>query len=187
MIRPLVTSAGSTSIAVATVLALAAALSPTSAQAPSGSESNVAVRIIVRMSEQPHQDPTSREYRMTLVPGVSSRIVHGSRLPIPATSFNAAPPGEGRIVPMTSYTYQTIGFQANLAAKIGTEDGRILIEGKVEDSRMRRLPGESGHPEIDAVEQSVHVYVKPGETVVVHRSDSGRRKVEIRLQADRTG
>lgn len=145
---------------------------------------SVAVRVIVRTSEAPAADPTSREYRMTLTSGDRTKLVNGRRLPIPATSWNGPPSEEGGRVPATSYTYQTVGFQAILQATI-QPDGRIRLVGGVEDSHVLRY--RDGVPDIRTLEQSVDVLVRPGETVVLHRSDSGDRKVEIRLQADLTG
>ena len=165
-------------------ITLAAASSFAVAEDSSDSPGNIAVRVVVRASDDPSEDPTSREYRMTLVPGQRSKVVHGRRLPIPTTSFDTSRTDDGGLVPVTSYSYQTVGFQANLEATLAL-DGRIKLDGSVEDSHVHRY--RDGGPEITAIEQWVHVYLKPGETIVLHRSDSGQRKVEIRLQADFTG
>jgi hypothetical protein len=106
-------------------------------------------------------------------------------VPIPTTTFNTSNSSGGAIVPVTSFTYQTVGFQAQmeLAAET-TEDGRMLLRGQIEDSRLARMATNVNQPEVATVQQKVDVYVRPGTPVVVHRSVSHDSSVEIEVTAE---
>jgi hypothetical protein len=119
---------------------------------------------------------------MILSPDVPSRLNAGRLVPIPTTTFNTSNVAGSSIVPVTSFTYQSVGFAAKLTASDGG-DGHIRLEGELEDSRVAQV-GE--HPVIDSMSQMLAANLEPGETLIVNRVlGPGDKAVSIEVVATR--
>lgn len=178
--------------AFASAVVIAVSLVAASVSAPAAEtgddDRNVRVRIVVRATEGPEGVAAQREYDLMLAPGRSGELVTGRMVPIPTTTFNTSQSVGGAIVPVTSFTYQTIGFQAQMElAPETTGDGRLRLRGQIEDSRLARIATDVNQPEVGTVQQKVDVWVRPGTPVVVHRSVSRDSSVEIEITAEVAG
>jgi len=109
--------------------------------------------------------------------GQRVKLMKGMRLPIPTTRFQAStPPRE--IVPMTSYTYQDVGFIGEVEAKIDTRPGevpRIYLAAEIERSKVVDNTVE-GLPAIATEHQSVRTVVQDGSSVEVLRIEEADGK-----------
>lgn len=140
---------------------------PAVAQQNPPAEENIEVRITVR---SPASSEAIREYSMILSPNVASRLHAGRKIPIPTTTFNTSQTVGSSIVPVTSFTYQNIGFAARLTASRGTGDV-IRLEGEIEDSRVVE---EGEHPVIESISQFLAANLEPGAPLVVNRIGGAR-------------
>jgi hypothetical protein len=118
-------------------------------------------------------------YTMVTSPGGQRvRFMKGMRLPIAVTRFQASTPPNREIVPMTSYTYQDIGFIAEVETRIDTRPGespRILIFAEIERSSVAGQT-EDGSPTIATEHQSVRTVVPDGSSVEVLRIEEAEGK-----------
>ena len=78
-----------------------------------------------------------------LLDGQHARLQAGWRIPIPTTTFNTAA-ASGERVPVTSFSYQDVGIELSLHARI-VEDGRVRASGKVEVSSVDQTGKVSAH------------------------------------------
>ena len=78
----------------------------------------------------------------------------GARIPIPTTTFNTSNTIGSSIIPITSYSYQQIGFSAKINAKFN-EDGSIQVRGLLEDSSLTETPAADGLPFIQSIQQNI--------------------------------
>jgi general secretion pathway protein D len=68
--------------------------------------------------------------------GAKATVRIGDRIPIPNTTFNAAPTVGGNIgVPITSFTYQNVGINIDLEPRVH-HNREITLKGKVEISAL---------------------------------------------------
>ena len=112
--------------------------------------------------------------------GQAAKLMDGQRVPIPTTTFQTSSPPDV-IVPMTSYTYQNVGFEAEVRAWV-QEDGRIKIVAEIEDSRLADEPAAGGRPVIQTRHQRVHGTLIEGEPLRMTRVEeegAGVRYLEI--------
>ena len=93
----------------------------------------------------------------------------GARIPIPTTSFRVAEDGSVPN-PITSYTYQHVGFSAKVSATMG-EDGRIFLRGHIEDSSLADKAEKLDRPFIQSMSQNLAVILENGKTRRIHRTD----------------
>ncbi len=109
----------------------------------------------------------------------------GARIPIPTTSFKVSE-ATGKVAsPITSYTYQQIGFTARITAKF-TEDGKIRIGGRLEDSSLAGTPAADGRPFIQSMQQNISATLIDGKPLRLNRVDeSDTRSFFIQIQAER--
>jgi hypothetical protein len=97
--------------------------------------------------------------------GPPASLLTGSRVPIPNTTVHATEDG---VVPVTSYTYQNIGFSAEVEALI-LPNGWIQIRANVEDSWIE--PGtEDDQPVVETRHQQINVVLQEGEPIEIVRS-----------------
>jgi general secretion pathway protein D len=68
--------------------------------------------------------------------GAKAQVRIGDRIPIPNTTFNAAPTVGGTVgVPITSFTYQNVGINIDLEPRVH-HNREITLKGKVEISAL---------------------------------------------------
>jgi len=68
--------------------------------------------------------------------GAKAQVRIGDRIPIPNTTFNAAPTVGGTVgVPITSFTYQNVGINIDLEPRVH-HNREITLKGKVEISNL---------------------------------------------------
>jgi hypothetical protein len=126
-------------------------------------------------------------YTMVTSPGGQRvRFMKGMRLPIAVTRFQASTPPNREIVPMTSYTYQDIGFIAEVETKIETRPGespRIHLAAEIERSKVVDHPA-NGSPTIATEHQSVRTVVLDGSSLEVLRiEEAGGKTVYYEIEA----
>ncbi len=73
-------------------------------------------------------------------------------------------------MPVTSFTYQQVGFSANINVGFN-EDGSIELRGRIEDSSLTETPAADGRPFIQSMEQSFSLTLLDGEPVKINRVD----------------
>ena len=89
-----------------------------------------------------------------------ARLTQGFRVPIPTTS---SPKKEGsEIVPITSISYQNVGFTVDVEVNIFDKD-RFRLVASVEDSHLARMTQE-GHPVIATASQRLDVTLVNGKS-----------------------
>ena len=73
--------------------------------------------------------------------GSKATVRIGDRIPIPNTTFNAAPTVGGTIgVPITSFTYQNVGINIDLEPRVH-HNREITLKGKIEISALSASSG----------------------------------------------
>lgn len=97
--------------------------------------------------------------------GPPATLLTGSRVPIPTTEIEATDEG---VVPVTSYTYQNIGFSAEAEARI-LPNGWIEVRANVENSWIE--PGTEGDlPVVQTRHQRIGVVLQDGAALEIARS-----------------
>ena len=126
------------------------------------------VRLTLKIvNGEPGREDTTRTYQMVVTPGGNPvHLTQGFRVPIPTTSFNTQDADGGNIVPVTSFSYQNVGFMAKMRVSL-LPQGRIHIRGSVEDSSLSNREGTMGRPMIATVDQSLEITLKNGATTRV--------------------
>lgn len=151
-------------------------------QSDEASERNI--RVTIRVGQTEEGQLSVRSYQLIVVDGGErTNLMTGSRFPIPTTTFQTSqPPRE--IVPMTSYTYQNVGFSAELRAWLMT-DGKIKVDAAIEMSRVGRDPLADGRPLIVTRDQQFQSLLTPGVAMEVSRVESANPGVSFfEIQAD---
>jgi len=111
--------------------------------------------------------------------GPPATLLTGSRVPIPTTELHST---DEDVVPVTSYTYQNIGFSAEVEALI-LPNGWIQIRASVEDSWIE--PGTEDHPVIETRHQRIGVVLQDGAVLEIARStDEDDRIRWVDVKAD---
>jgi hypothetical protein len=110
--------------------------------------------------------------------GPPATLLTGSRVPIPTTELHST---DETVVPVTSYTYQNIGFSAEVEALI-LPNGWIQVRANVEDSWIE--PGtEDEQPVVETRHQQIGVVLQDGAALEIARStdeDDRIRWVEVK-------
>ena len=149
-----------------------------SESAPEPSNPNVLLTITV--GEMQGDKPVPRNsYSLIAVPrDRPTRLFAGSRLPIASTTFTASS-ASGQGVPLTSYVYQNVGFEADVRVGYIDEHGRINIEASIEESSIgaefqRR-------PSVNATQQEIRVSLKDGVPLEIARAGSNYLSIRADL------
>lgn len=159
-----------------TVLALltfttAIALADDPANEPADGKKTILVTIRLG-HESPGEDVQS--YQLSAVDGGErAKLVVGSRVPIPTTTFNTSQTVGGNIVPVTSYTYQSIGFSAEVRAWV-SGNGNIRLDANIEDSSLSPDSKGSTQPTVTAVQQRIQTILSAGSPLRLQREGGGR-------------
>ena len=152
---------------VAAIVAGLAGASIASTTTPNADYGNVSVLMTVGKIQGGERVP-SRTYEMLVTTdGSKSQLLSGSRVPIPTTSFQTSQPPDV-IMPMTSYTYQNVGFSAEVRVA-QTGRGWVGLEVEVEDSEVASYI--KGNPVIDTKSQRLNVVLGDGEQVEIQREN----------------
>ncbi len=190
--RPRRTVAPVLALALTLVLALApgAPLAPV-ARAAGGDDATSATNVFVTIRIGGEQDgapiPT-RSYSLVGVAGDRPiSLLGGERVPIPTTSWNAAAAASNP-APVTSFTYQNVGFTAQVEASM-LPDGRIRLFGSIENSQLvpTTVSTAGAQPQVATFEQHFLVVVESGEPVRVMNAEGTLRTVWFEIEASTTG
>lgn len=122
-------------LAIPSCLLVVLALSVTAPLADAAGESGARFNVLVTITSGKFQGLEKipvRTYHVLAENGQRTELLDGQRVPIPVTTFKA---DVQPIVPMTSYTYQNVGFSATLWAR-DAGAGRVQLDGVLEDSRI---------------------------------------------------
>ena len=117
----------------------------------------VELTIRVGSMEDGKREPR-REYDVIAINGQQSEFVSGGRVPIPTTSFNTSNGNEA--VPMTAFTYQNVGFSAQL--QVWVDGDAIRLDANIEDSHLSEQPAVQERPIIATHQQRVHAILEDG-------------------------
>jgi len=130
-------------------------------------------------------DKILKTYEMVLASdGNAVRMQTGARIPIPTTSFKVSDDGTKVAAPVTSYTYQHVGFSARIAATLN-ENGTIRLRGNIEDSTLTGSPTADGRPFIQSMDQNLALTLADGRPMRISRVDeTGTRSLFIQIRAD---
>jgi len=125
----------------------------------------------------------ARHFELPLrLDGNVSTLHEGGQVALPNAQFPASPK-EG-VVPVTSFTYQNIGFDLRARARQAA-DGGIALSGDVKSTRVADGAAPGAPPSFTNYDQTFAVRLRPGATTkVVDRrgGSSGDFQVEVSLQ-----
>jgi hypothetical protein len=158
---------------LALVTALIVAVVPAAGDTASsldGHAPNVLVKITLGKIEDGDRKPL-RSYQL-LAPGsgAPARLSTTNRIPIPTITMGQD--SDGHSTPASSFTYQNIGFQANVRAHV-LGGGMVEINADIDDSALynpadieRGKPGQPSAPVVTGVTQSIQAFVTQGTPIV---------------------
>jgi hypothetical protein len=104
--------------------------------------------------------------------GSRASLLIGSRVPIAMTE--TAGGDESQDGPITSYSYQNIGFAAELRAWV-LPGGKIAVEAEIESSQIAPDSSTDLHPVILTYQQRIQVVVENGKPMHVTRVEDPDR------------
>ena len=169
-------------VALVSLPAPAESASKESGAAGFNSQQNVLVTIT--MGKINGGEKRSEEsYQLIVVGGgETAEVMRGDRIPIPVTTFQvASPPRE--IVPMTSYTYQNVGFTAEVRAWVNG-DGRITLAAEIEDSHLAASAAKNPQPKITTSQQRIRAVFEEGKPLQIVRYDQGSGSRYLEIEAE---
>jgi hypothetical protein len=156
----------SVTIAAALLVVFLLAAAPIAAQ--SDATYNVRVTFTAGTLDGTKQEEKIPDKSLSLVVtsgGPPASLLTGSRVPIPTTSVHTL---ETAVVPVTSFTYQNIGFSAEVEALI-LPNGWVQVRANVEDSWIE--PGtEEDHPVVETRHQRINVVLQESKAIEIVRS-----------------
>ncbi len=168
--------------ALAAVLLCSFAITPLRAEAPAAAPGDNIQLTITVTAERDGKVEQSKTFALVCRDGESTQLSVGNRVPIPATTVN---PDAGKdAAPVTSYTYQNVGFLADLRCG-RLKDGRITVKGGCDDSSLRgTAPGAPGQPIVTTFRQEIDVLLAPGKPLTVARfSDMKGQTTSLTIEA----
>jgi hypothetical protein len=124
-------------------------------------ESNVLVKITVGRIENGDRKPMRSYQVLTPGGGGPARINTSNRIPIPAMTAMPAQNEDGaHIMPVTSFSYQNVGFQASVRTVILGSD-TVKLSADIEDAALynpadiNRKPGAATAPVVTSFTQTI--------------------------------
>ena len=132
------------------------------------------IRLTVRVGHD-GDDAGKRSYTVVVSGGRNTTFVMGERIPIAVTTFQTSTSN----VPITSYTYQNVGFTAKMHAWIES-DGKIRLDASLEDSY---LINDRPQPTIGALQQRFDVRLVADVPLRVGRVDDGASSGYFEIEA----
>ncbi len=163
-------------------LMLAAVSLPAAANgADDADDSNVLVTVRVSSTRSPEPEIYRTIVRFSNTP---TRLMAGHRIPIPVSKLESPPQsGSGRNVPVTSFIYQNVGFEARFVAGL-TLDGKISIDGNLEHSRLSGTT-DGDQPIIQARQSSFKVKLTQRQPLrILVASDGEGGEISYELEAE---
>ena len=142
------------------------------------------IRLTIRYdTESPDGKKMLKSREIVAQEGSRSRLLIGSRVPIPVSDVSHDA-GDG-VKPVTTYSYQNIGFSAELRAWI-LPDGKIGVEAAIESSQISPETAGDSHPVILTYQQNVQVVLEDGKPMDVTRVEdpervNGRFEIEAEI------
>ena len=173
------------SLFVCLIVASPLAAGPPPEEAVPAADPGANVQVSITVSGLEGGTASPRTYRLVAVDGgARATLFTGSRVPIPATTFQSAGQGS-EVVPYTSYVYQNVGFEARVRARV-LSDGRIHLDAEIEDSFVdAAASGKWGRPFIDARSQQMSAVVESGVPMEITRLDDRTpRAAVLEIRAD---
>jgi hypothetical protein len=183
VMRLLVSSACLLAAAVSVPAVRAAAPAPGDGEVPPN------VRISIELGRIAAGGKTSAtSYQIVVAAnGEAAEMESNSRVPIPTTVFNTSKADGDKIVPVTSFTYQNVGFTARL--RVSVDPGsRLLVSGKVDSSFI--LDGQTGGdpaqpPRIESLSQELNLLLHDGKPLrVTTIGDGGTGSLYMEIKAE---
>ena len=98
--------------------------------------------------------------------GSTHSLSMGQQVPVPNTTFNTSNSAGSSVVPVTSFTYQNVGF--HVKASVETLDsGRVAVVAQIEESTLVGSQETVGvrNPIFASCDQDVTLVMEAGETV----------------------
>ncbi|MDX1389135.1 MAG: hypothetical protein R3344_08090 [Acidobacteriota bacterium] len=144
---------------------------------------NVVVTIRMGTIEDANKTTLSTSRVVAVHGGGEVELMSGLRVPIAVTSFQASTPPSGEIVPMTSYTYQNVGFTAQIRVWV-RDDGRIDLRAEIEQSNVVG-GGDPASPWIETDHQKVRAVLTENTPLEIMRiEDVDGRTTFYEIEAD---
>ncbi len=170
-----------TKIPALLVLCLMLTLGSFPAAADDAVDANILVTVRINRTGSPEPEIYRTIVRFSNTP---TRLMAGHRIPIPVNELETPPPsGNGRIVPITSFIYQNVGFEARFVAGL-RPDGNISIEGDLEHSRVSGTT-DGDRPIIQARQSSFNVKLAQRQPLrILVASDGEGGEVSYDLEAE---
>jgi len=167
------------------LLATAVLTLPAVAGEVPGPSTNILITFNVGSVEN-GKDVVLKTYEMVVnANGKPVEMSTGARVPIATTSFRVSDDGTRVATPITSYTYQHVGFSAKVNARF-MEDGSIQLRGRIDDSSLTGTRGANGRPYIQSMDQHISATLIDGRPLRISRVDENdTRSFFIQVRADR--
>jgi hypothetical protein len=158
-------------VSLAAALLAAVLLPATSALAQSDANYNVRVTFTAGKldgaAKKENKVPAKSLSLVVTSGGPPASLLTGSRVPIPKTTIETTADG---VVPVTSYTYQNIGFSAQVEATI-LPNGWIQVRADLEDSWIEDGPeNDADQPVVETRNQQINVILQEGTPIEIVRS-----------------
>lgn len=111
--------------------------------------------------------------------GSQAEMMTGARVPIPVSRG-----GGDADHPVTSFSYQNVGFTASVEAHV-LPDGKIKLAGNIEDSSLSE-PNRPGGPIIQTLDQRLVAVLSDGVPLRINSiEEADTRSLYIEIKADR--
>jgi hypothetical protein len=120
-------------------------------------------RLVVTVTEGEPSETRRFELPVRL-DGSTASLHDGGTVALPNATFDAT--AAGGTQPVTSYTYQNVGFQLSVRVTPG-EDGSLDLVGQAQSSRLATGQADGAPPTLQRVEQTFAVRVKRGSSTHV--------------------
>ena len=127
-------------------------------------QTNVLVKITLGKIENGRQQPLRSYHLLAPGTGAPARINTAKRIPIPSVSM---PGDDSHGAPVTAFSYQNVGFQANVRATM-LKGGEVRVSAEIEDaalydpSDLDRKSGPTKAPVLTNFSQTIEAVVHGG-------------------------
>lgn len=149
---------------------------------------NVRITIEIGKIDAGKKASTNSYEIISTLNGQPTEMSTGARIPLPVSTPNTTKSGDAQGVPMTAFTYQSVGVRANLSTRM-EETGAIHLVGKIEvsDRVDERAPAANSAipPTIGELTQALNVMLRDGSPLrVTTINEPGRGSWYLELKAD---
>ena len=132
--------------------------------------------------------PVKRMATLTVADGGRSSLRSGTQVAVPSTTFQPAATGAPATMPMTSYSYKSVGLNID-ANRVFVLGNKARLDLNVEFSAIDEKPGAAGanYPLFPTFSQNLTLVLESGKPVVVGQSsdvvDNVERKQVVEVKA----